>query len=575
MMNSYSGGGSTQYPNTFAGMQAQGIARPPRPYNPDDETDPANADQGNQKPVHSPQTAPKPGMGLPDYSVPDQSPPTSSGTMAPDPSMAPHPSGGLPPGGDGTVQPTTAPMPTTIQPPTTPNVNPQVAGLPQLSTAPSGASWYDANGVAQNGAAAPDGVVNRPSATLNAAGTATDQATKTNPLAGYVSPEGGTFGVGNSQDVSQQLRALETQSGLNSGTTYANGVYGGGDATAFGLPKNATADQIHALAVQNGMLTNGTVGNRGDSATMLAALNGSNPFLKATAAKVLTENLQSSDGTANALKMLSGLSPEMQAHFMATLDPQTVAYVKSHLPQISQTPPSGPQGGAGGGGAGGGGVPDGPNTGTTGPSGTQVSFRNPDGSLNPKYFEKGQPGYNPGTYYNPNAPQISLPAGVAATGGANGPTGGAAPAQAGTAGATPDGNFNVSDYLKNKLANPSPYDDKAVTGIFDRKAQDIQDEYTVAQRKLQNNAYARGIPESSIFGGDSANLNSGKRSALDDLNASILQQRAASTSGDSNMWFNNLLNSGGQKFNQDLATNTTNFNQHQAYLNRLMQMLGS
>lgn len=110
-----------------------------------------------------------------------------------------------------------------------------------------------------------------------AGGTMTPQGDLGNTMRGYETDVGGVFGQADTGDRSQALRALESISGLDSGTTYTNGVYGGGDPTKFGLGANATSADITALSKQNGLIANG------DPGAIKAGLTSPNPWLRANA----------------------------------------------------------------------------------------------------------------------------------------------------------------------------------------------------------------------------------------------------------------------------------------------------
>ena len=149
------------------------------------------------------------------------------------------------------------------------------------------------------------------------------------------------------------------------------------------------------------------------------------------------------------------------------------------------------------------------------------------------------------------------------------------PANAGKPGFDASGNFDVTAYLKSQLANPSPYDDKTVTDLFNRQAADIQDQFDQRDRDLKDSMYSHGLGESSIYGGAQRNTNVARRSAQEDLNSNLAAQRAASVQQGQMGWLDRLTNAGNTAFNQDVTTQTLNQNQQDAYLRALLASLGA
>jgi hypothetical protein len=80
------------------------------------------------------------------------------------------------------------------------------------------------------------------------------------------------------------LRALESMSGIDSGTTYVNGIYAGGNPTVFGLPATATADQIAEVSTINSRIANG------DKSAIKAALTSDNTWLRANAERQVSNH---------------------------------------------------------------------------------------------------------------------------------------------------------------------------------------------------------------------------------------------------------------------------------------------
>jgi hypothetical protein len=85
----------------------------------------------------------------------------------------------------------------------------------------------------------------------------TPQGTPGNSLSGYISLDGGKFGGwSDSLNPSEVLRGLDSVTGIDSGTTYIDGVFGGGDATKYGMSTTASVSEIGAVAKQVGLIAN-------------------------------------------------------------------------------------------------------------------------------------------------------------------------------------------------------------------------------------------------------------------------------------------------------------------------------
>ncbi len=107
--------------------------------------------------------------------------------------------------------------------------------------------------------------------------TSTKTGTTSNAFNGLTNDAGdNAFGTPMNADASTALRALEASSGINAGTSWNAGTNSatGGDPTKFGLPANASAADIHNLALQMSAIANG------DPTAIKAGLSSANPVLK-------------------------------------------------------------------------------------------------------------------------------------------------------------------------------------------------------------------------------------------------------------------------------------------------------
>lgn len=132
---------------------------------------------------------------------------------------------------------------------------------------------------------------------------------------------------------------------------------------------------------------------------------------------------------------------------------------------------------------------------------------------------------------------------------------------------------NTQGAIDKLLANPSAYNSDAVQQTYNNLGGQIDDEYALEQQGLTNNMAARGLSDSSIAGGKLSDLNIGKRSAKEQLAASLATQQAQDLSGATSNAINLGLSGSGQQqtasaqnyaqqlqglgFNQNNANTTT------------------
>lgn len=395
-----------------------------------------------------------------------------------------------------------------------------------------------------------------------AGGTMTPQGDAGNAFRGYVSSEGGTFGQADTGDRSQALRALESISGIDSGTTYQGGVYGGGDATKFGLGANATSAEITALSKLNGLVANG------DPAGIQQALASGNPWLMANAQRELDKHPELAQ--PGAVGRLAGNSTA------ANPAEQAAGLAAQELPPLADSKPFSPYGRSEG-------VPGidpeaavpatgGPmvnvDPGTAGVPGTTSATT---GAGTPGVPGKGQLGGGQG-----NAADIlqQLLTGVSGQGA------GSAVADA------------TQEKILDQLKSPNAYGSEAVKSAYDWMGGNIDDQYTTANRDLEEEMARRGLSVSTIGSGRTRDLNVAKRTAKESLAQDLGQKMAESqqsatgqaiaqgigggTSAQQNQqsWLQQLLGYGQQGFENDMATNRVNTEQDQNWQDFLLKLMG-
>lgn len=96
--------------------------------------------------------------------------------------------------------------------------------------------------------------------------------------------------AGSDPAISQAIRAIESITGIDTGTTYVNGVYGGGDPTRFGMPANPSVDEVNAVKLQ---IVN--IANREPNA-IVQGLTTPNPFVRQMAMNAIVANFDNGSG---------------------------------------------------------------------------------------------------------------------------------------------------------------------------------------------------------------------------------------------------------------------------------------
>lgn len=429
--------------NTFAGMQRQGYARPPRP--PHNPADPYATDEEQLR---------RQAAGAPGAVAPAAPPPPPSYSSAPPPTAARSvisQNGGIDIANatNGLGGPTTPPAPPAAPP-----------------TAPAA-----------------------PTAGTSAAAPGTAAPTATNAYAGYTSPQGGGFG-GDYSSPEAALRTLESVTGVS--------------RDKFGLPADATVDQIKQLVQLMGGIGNG---NKDYTSS---GLSSDNPFVRDTARSYTagfgSQGLPAGfDWSAFANTQANGGNPTANAARSSTASP---ANGPSMSPGAANIPT------------------------VAGPAGTGATL--------------------------PVAPHVPLPPNPGDGNGTDGGTG---------------GGFNINDFLRNQLLNsPTGYDNKALQDEFSRLSGGIDDEFTQSDRKLKAEMAARGLSDSSIYGGRTRDLNVEKRDAKTSLASQLATKRADAMTTGQQSWYDRLNGAGQQAFNNDVTVEQMNQRQQDQY-DALMRLL--
>jgi len=418
----------------------------------------------------------------------------------------------------------------------------------------------DANGVEQNGATPPTGVVYRPSEALLAGGTRTAQGDASNPLRGYVSAQGGTFGDPTANDPNSPTydpnRALDMGATGNDPAGISNALKSGNQEAIAHAVRNLTG-QMSTSSGAGKLFDSGTAGGYNNSsfaglpdatkAQIAAGITGRSDYAANKAAydqQIIDLGLKPGKMSANAQQAGTERNPlyaqAQKAGFAVGGDGKVYDH-GSLVGDINDPNFKMPKG-----------------SWQTADNGYKA-----DGTFTPeaqaqadalkKQREAGGPPPKDMRHFDPNDVQATdTGKGDAAT-----------------------GNFDVVDYLKKQLAAPTPYDDPTSMALFKRQSEDIQDKFDVQDRGLKDWAMSHGLGESSIYGGNQRSLNVDRRSAMEDLNAETMKQRAASTQQGQMGWLDRLTGAGNTAFNQDLQTQQQNTTQQELYLKQLQAMLGA
>lgn len=145
--------------------------------------------------------------------------------------------------------------------------------------------------------------------------------------------------------------------------------------------------------------------------------------------------------------------------------------------------------------------------------------------------------------------------------------------------------------ILDQLQNPNAYNSDAVKSAYDWMGGNIDDQYALQQKDLEEEMARRGLSTSTIGAGRLADLNIGRRSAkasmAQDLGQKMAESQNAATgqaisqglggagSAQQNQqsWLRDLMGYGQQGFQNDMAVNQVNNEQNNQWQQFLMQML--
>lgn len=147
------------------------------------------------------------------------------------------------------------------------------------------------------------------------------------------------------------------------------------------------------------------------------------------------------------------------------------------------------------------------------------------------------------------------------------PTPAAAPSTGAPAvGTMPRFTGDINAYIGEALNNPGGYSFDETKKLYERLGQNIDDDFSQQERSLRNEMAARGLSDSSIYGGRMQDLNVGRRQARQDLLQTLGSQQAQALFGQQTGFLDRLLGVRGQ--DQTAAYQQGQLGISQAELNR-------
>ena len=147
------------------------------------------------------------------------------------------------------------------------------------------------------------------------------------------------------------------------------------------------------------------------------------------------------------------------------------------------------------------------------------------------------------------------------------PTPAAAPSTGAPAvGTMPRFTGDINAYIGEALNNPGGYSFDETRKLYERLGQNIDDDFSQQERSLRNEMAARGLSDSSIYGGRMQDLNVGRRQARQDLLQTLGSQQAQALFGQQTGFLDRLLGVRGQ--DQTAAYQQGQLGISQAELNR-------
>lgn len=137
-----------------------------------------------------------------------------------------------------------------------------------------------------------------------------------------------------------------------------------------------------------------------------------------------------------------------------------------------------------------------------------------------------------------------------------------------------------SDILQMLLGGanaPGSYGTDQTKAAYNWLGGQIDDQYALKQKALDDSAAARGLGTSTIKAGQLNDLNIGQRNAKESLAYDLADKQAsqgAAAQQSRLQWLQSLMGYGQQGFNNDLATANFNANQNNSYQDWLLNLLG-
>ena len=149
---------------------------------------------------------------------------------------------------------------------------------------------------------------------------------------------------------------------------------------------------------------------------------------------------------------------------------------------------------------------------------------------------------------------------------------------AGVPGGSNPSSLDILGQLMGGATAPGKYGTQQVKDAYDWMGGQIDDQYKLAEKDLQEEMARRGLSTSTIGAGRLSDLNVGRRSAKEALAYDLGDKIASTGAADQSSrldWLRNLIGYGQQGFENDLATANFNANQNNNWQDFLLKMLGA
>ena len=329
--------------------------------------------------------------------------------------------------------------------------------------------------------------------------------------------------------------------------------------------------------------------SNGDPQAIQKALASSDPALQQAAADSVSRMLTMNDTQAGGIQMLKNLSPEARAIVERTFTTGTGGYAADQAGYDKNRPNQGAlyqdawKRIVGGLDAAPSGLPTGRNAGNYTAKDPEEQQRLLDqmqrGEI-PSGPQGAPPSGQPAPFPGSTPPEQALPttgkvANVPA-GPASAPPSGQVNG-AGVAGGSNPSSLDILGQLMGGATAPGKYGTEQVKNAYDWMGGQIDDQYTLAEKDLQEEMARRGLSTSTIGAGRLSDLNVGRRSAKESLAYDLGDKIASTGAADQSSrldWLRNLIGYGQQGFENDMSTAKFNADQNNNWQQFLMQMLG-